>query len=97
MIKNYARKQIFLNFLRLLEITLFYPQIPPDLPGVGKHFPDIPELDAAKRLSSGVIEFNGHFDEFRLLFGSKGQKLYVKGIAFDLTKRCNLPYYLSPV
>ena len=67
----------------LLEIRLRDLQVPPDLPGVRKHLPDVLELDPSERLASREIELYGHLDELCLVLGSESQELDVKSIAVD--------------
>ena len=67
-----------------LKVRFLHLQIPPDLPGVRKHLPDVAHLDSAKGLSSRKIQFHGHLYELGLLLGSERQKLDIECIAVDL-------------
>ena len=68
----------------LLKIRLLNLEIPPDLPGVGKHLPDVFELDPSERLAPCKVKLDRHLDKLCLLPGGKREKLDVKSIAVDL-------------
>ena len=78
-------------------ILLPDPQVPPDLPGIGEHLPDILELDSAEGLASGEVKLHGHFDELGSALVGKCQKLDVESKAVDLAQRSDLSYQIASV
>ena len=79
-----TQKELLFKGSALLEIRLFDLQIPPDLPGIGEHLPDVLEPDPAEGFASGVIQYYGHLDELCLLLGGQCQKLDIESVTFYL-------------
>ena len=69
----------------LLEIRLRDLKVPPDLPGVGEHLPDVLKLDPAEGLASCEIKRYGHLDKLGLLLRGQSQKFDIKSVAVDLS------------
>ena len=75
--------QKLLRLLAFWEVVFPDAEVPPDLPGVGEHLPDIPEPDPSERRDPGEIQLDRHLDELRLFLRSESQKLDVKSVSVD--------------